>query len=69
MVEAVLRRLNQTSFHMRWMVRVDVEVLASVGGFPEDFGGQGHLFPDDQNIKKGNHTVRLYFHNELDGWP
>jgi hypothetical protein len=39
------------------MVRVQVEVSASVGGFPVDFGGQGRLFPDNQNIKKGDRTV------------
>jgi hypothetical protein len=40
-----------------------------VGGFPVDFGGYLRLFPDDQNIKKRNHTVWLYFHGELNGWP
>jgi hypothetical protein len=38
------------------MVKVE-EVSASVGGFPVDFGGYLRLFPDDQNIKKRNHTV------------
>jgi hypothetical protein len=36
------------------MVRVEVEISASVVGFPVDFGGQCHLFPDDQNIHKDN---------------
>jgi hypothetical protein len=51
------------------MVRVEVEVSAIVGGFPVDFGGQCRLFPDNQNMKKGNCTVWLYFHDELDGRP
>jgi hypothetical protein len=36
---STVKTLNQTSFHMLWMVRVEVEVSASVGGFPVDFGG------------------------------
>jgi hypothetical protein len=39
------------------MVRFEVEILASVSGFSVDFGGQCHLFPEDQNILKKNHTV------------
>jgi hypothetical protein len=54
---SIVKILNQTSFHMWQMVRVEFEILASVGGFPVDFGGQCRLFPDDQNIKKGNHTL------------
>jgi hypothetical protein len=65
MVEA----LNQTSFHMWRMVRIDVEISASVDGFSVDFGGQCRLFPDDQNVQKRNRTVWLYFHSELDGRP
>jgi hypothetical protein len=52
-----VKTLNQTSLHMQPMVRVEVEVPASVGGFPVDFGGQCRLFPDDQNIKKDNRNV------------
>jgi hypothetical protein len=51
------------------MVRVEVQVSVSVGGLPVDFGGQRCLFLDDQNIKKDNLTVWLYFHVELDGRP
>jgi hypothetical protein len=36
---SIVKTLNQTSFHTRRMVRVEVEVSASVGGFPIDFGG------------------------------
>jgi hypothetical protein len=36
---SIVKTLDQTSFHMWWMVGVEVEVLASVGGFPVDFGG------------------------------
>jgi hypothetical protein len=64
---SIVNTVNQTSFHMWQMVRLEVEILTSVGGFPVDFGGQCHLFPDDQNIQTGNHTVSLYFHSELDG--
>jgi hypothetical protein len=38
------------SFHLRRTVRVEAEISACVGGFSVDFGGQYHLFPDDQNI-------------------
>jgi hypothetical protein len=38
------------------MVRVEVEISASVDRFPVDFGDQCRLFPDGQNIKKGNRT-------------
>jgi hypothetical protein len=54
---SIVKTLDQTSFHMQRMVRVEVEVSASVGGFPVDFGGQCRLFPDDQNIQKRNRTV------------
>jgi hypothetical protein len=47
-------------------VRFEVEISDSIGWLSEDFGGQCHLFPDDQDIQKWNHTVGLYFHNELD---
>jgi hypothetical protein len=54
---SVMKTLNQTSFHMWQMVRVAVSISASVGGFLVEFGGQCHLFPYAQNIKKGSHTV------------
>jgi hypothetical protein len=46
-----VKTLNQTSFHMRRMARVEVEVSASVGRFPVDFGGQCRHFLGNQNIK------------------
>jgi hypothetical protein len=49
--------LNETSFHMWWMVRFEVEKSACVSGFPVNFGDRCHLFPDDQNIQKGYPTV------------
>jgi hypothetical protein len=42
---------------MRWMVRFEVEICASVGGFSVDFGGQCHVFTDNQNIQKRNFIV------------
>jgi hypothetical protein len=48
----IVKTLNQTSFYMRRMVRFQVEISASVGGFPVDFVGQCCLFPDDQSFKK-----------------
>jgi hypothetical protein len=50
------------------MVRFELEMLAGVGDFSVNFGGQCHLFPDDQNIVKGI-TLSDSFHNELDGGP
>jgi hypothetical protein len=43
------------------MVRIEVQILASVGGFSVDFGGQCHLFLDDQ--KEGNHTDSIFIVN------
>jgi hypothetical protein len=54
---SIVKVLDQTSFHMRQMVRVEVQISAGVGGCPVGFGGQCHLVPDDQNIQKGSHTV------------
>jgi hypothetical protein len=48
---SIVKTLNQTSFHVRRMVRVEVEISVSVGGLPVHFGGQCRLFPDDQNIQ------------------
>jgi hypothetical protein len=62
-----VKTLNQTSFHMWRMVRFEVEVSASVGGFSVDFGGQCRLFSDDRKIQKRNRTD--CFHSELDGRP
>jgi hypothetical protein len=59
---STVNTLNQTSFHMWRMVRLEAEIFASVGGVPVDSVGQCRLFPDDQNIQKGNRTVWLYFH-------
>jgi hypothetical protein len=42
---------------MRWMIRTEVEIPASVGGFPVDFGGQSRSLPHDPNIQERNHTV------------
>jgi hypothetical protein len=54
---STVKTLNQTSLRMRRMVRAEVEVSASVGGFPAYFGGQCRLFPDDLNITEANRTV------------
>jgi hypothetical protein len=54
---SIVKTLDQTSFHMWRMVRVEVEISACVGGFPVELCGQCCLFPDDQNVQKGNHTV------------
>jgi hypothetical protein len=54
---STVKTSNQASLQMRQMVRAEVETSASVVGFPLNFGGLYHLFPDDQNIQKGNHTV------------
>jgi hypothetical protein len=51
---SILKARNQTSFHTRETFIVEVELSASVGGFPVDFGGQCTLFRDDQYIQKGN---------------
>jgi hypothetical protein len=37
-----VKTLNETSFHMQRMIRFEVEILVSVGGFPVEFGG--HVF-------------------------
>jgi hypothetical protein len=54
---SIVKTPNQISFHMRRMVRVEVEISALVGRFPVDFGGQCRLLPDDQNIKLGNRMI------------
>jgi hypothetical protein len=54
---SIVKTLNQTSFHMRRMLGVEVEISASVGGFPVNFGGQCHPFSDGQNNQKTNHNV------------
>jgi hypothetical protein len=64
---SIVMTLNQTSFHMRRMVRVEVELSASVGGFLVHFCGQWRPFPNDQNIQERNHTLLVCFHSELDG--
>jgi hypothetical protein len=44
---------NQTSFHMRQTVRVEVvEISASVAGFPINFGGQCRLFLTTRTTRK-----------------
>jgi hypothetical protein len=40
---SIVKTLNRTYFHMRRMVIIEVEISASVGEFPVDFGGQCHL--------------------------
>jgi hypothetical protein len=53
-----MQTLNENSFHMWWMVRFEVEIPASVGGFPVA-SGQCRLFPDDQNIKNWTEGFKL----------
>jgi hypothetical protein len=50
---SIVKILNQTSFHMRRMVRVEVEISASVC----DFCRQCRPFPDDRSIQKDIRTV------------
>jgi hypothetical protein len=50
------------------MVILEVEVSASVGGFPVDFGGECRLFPDE-NIQKRSRTVWFSVHSKFDGRP
>jgi hypothetical protein len=50
---SAVKTLNQTSFHMRRMARLEVEVSASVGGF----GRQSRPLPDDHNIQNVIRTV------------
>jgi hypothetical protein len=58
---STVKSQNQTSFHMRWMVGVEVEISASVDGFPVDFDGQRHPFSDDDNIqKRESHSLTLF---------
>jgi hypothetical protein len=40
---------------MRWMVKIQVEKLASVGEISVNFVGQCCLFPYDQNIQERNY--------------
>jgi hypothetical protein len=47
------------------MVRTEVEITASMGGFSVDFGGHCRLLPDGQTTQERNHTD--YLHGELDG--
>jgi hypothetical protein len=54
---------------MLQMVRTEVEISASVGGFSAHSGSQRHLPPDDENLQEMNCATRLYFHGELDGRP
>jgi hypothetical protein len=54
---------------MQQMVRFKVEISTIVGGYSIHFGGQCHLFPDDQNIQKVNCAARLLYHSELYGRP
>jgi C1A family cysteine protease len=41
------------------MVRFEVEISASVGGFSVNFGGQCHAFLDDHDFQKRNHAVSI----------
>jgi hypothetical protein len=45
--DSVMKTLNQTSFHMRRIVKFDVEISVSIGGFSLNFDGQYRPFPDD----------------------
>jgi hypothetical protein len=42
------------------MVRIQVEISASVGGRSVGFGGHCSIFPDDHNIQEDNHTAGLF---------
>jgi hypothetical protein len=39
------------------MVRFEIEISVSVGGFSVDSDGKCRLFSDDQNIQKGDYVV------------
>jgi hypothetical protein len=54
---SVVKTLNQTSFHIRRMIRVEAEISANVGWVSVSFGGQCRLFPDEQNMQKENLTT------------
>jgi hypothetical protein len=46
---------------MWYMVRIEVAVTASVGGFCVDFGDQCCHFPDDWKIQKRNELFLTLF--------
>jgi hypothetical protein len=52
---------------MQQMAITEVEIMASVGGFSVDFGGQCCLLPDDQNIQERNHTNSISMVNWMAG--
>jgi hypothetical protein len=49
------------------MATIEVQVSTSVDVFSADFGGQCHLFPDDQNIHKRKHTDSVSKANWIEG--
>jgi hypothetical protein len=50
----IVATLELYIFHLQRLVRFEIDVSASAGGFSVDFGGQCHFFPDDQNVQKRN---------------
>jgi hypothetical protein len=42
---------------MRQMATTKVEILAIVGGFSVDFGGQCRYLPNEKNIQEENHII------------
>jgi hypothetical protein len=52
---------------MRWMVRIEVDMLDEAGEFSVDFCGQWRLFPDNNNNQKRNFTVWLWLIVKLVG--
>jgi hypothetical protein len=54
-----VRTLNYTSFHMLWVVRIKVDMLALVFRFSVESGGQCRLFTYHK-IQENGRTVWLF---------
>jgi hypothetical protein len=58
---SIVKTLKLNLFSHVVMVRSEVEISASVGGFSINLSSQCRPFPDDQNIpEKGSHCLTLF---------
>ena len=64
---SVVQTLQNSSFHVWWTIRLEIEVTAGMSGLSVNFGVHCTSVPDDKHIQQRIRTVSFYFHGKLDG--
>jgi len=66
---SVVQTLQNSSFHVWWRIRLEIEITAGVSGFSVNFGVHCTSDSDEKHVQQRIRTVSFYFHDKPDGRP